>query len=854
MNPKARTFHPVLFALFMALLYMPAGGLLAGEHAAKPTELDKINVIGTRRPVRTVADAPSAVDIISAEEFNNQGITQVPELLRKLLPSYNVATQPISDAATFIRPTSLRGLASDQTQVLVNGKRRHRAAVISWLGNGIAEGSQGPDISVIPAIALKRVEVLRDTASAQYGSDAIAGVINFVLKDRPQGGTVEAQWGQTYSGDGDEYRLAGNLGIPLGANGFANISAQWHEMLPTVRSVQRDDAQALIDNGNIDVRQPYAQVWGQPDVDDDYTVFLNSALEISQRAEIYTFGNVSERDTLGGFFFRNPNDRSGVFIVEDDELGNYRLPLAPGCPGYDDPSGRIRVSKAADELFDWTPYPGCFFNERFPGGFTPKFGGEVSDASGVAGLRGESDSGLTYDLSYSIGESEAEFNIQNTINASLGLATPTQFDLGSYTQTEQSLNLDMTYLIEMASLASPLHTAFGAEWREQEFEVSAGEEASWVDGQIPGAGVGANGFSGFSPVAAAGKWDRSNVAAYAEFEADITDVLTVAVMGRIEDHEDYDTTEDFKIAAVLRATDTISLRSSASTGFRVPTVGQENIANVTTAFILDSQGRNQLTQRGTIPSKCPEAAAVGAERLDAEESVTYTAGLGLEMNAVSFTVDVYNIEVDDRLGLSADKTLTDAQKAAIGQNGCFPAADVRNFRYFGNGFDTRTRGVDLIVNLDMTDRMPLLHGGKTELAFVGNYNDTEVTRHNPEFIDEKRIRQLEDALPKYRFNVTLQHDKERWGGFARVNFFDSYEEFHADSEDFITKPDEEFTLDIEVNYRLAGGLELSLGAENIFDNFPDRNEFSGVLGSKYPESSPMGFSGGFYYARARHSW
>ena len=192
MNPKAHAFHPILFALCMALLYMPACGLLAGEQAATSVELDKINVIGTRRPVRTVADAPSAVDIISAEEFNNQGITQVPELLRKLLPSYNVATQPISDAATFIRPTSLRGLASDQTQVLVNGKRRHRAAIISWLGNGIAEGSQGPDISVIPAIALKRVEVLRDTASAQYGSDAIAGVINFVLKDRPQGGTVEA--------------------------------------------------------------------------------------------------------------------------------------------------------------------------------------------------------------------------------------------------------------------------------------------------------------------------------------------------------------------------------------------------------------------------------------------------------------------------------------------------------------------------------------------------------------------------------------------------------------------------------------------------------------------------------------
>ncbi len=837
--------------LLAALLYMPVG-LQAEEPAELSVELPEISVIGSRRPVRAAVDAPSAVDIISSEDLSNQGTTQVPELMRKLVPSYNVGTQPISDAATFIRPANLRGLASDQTLVLVNGKRRHRAAVISWLGNGVSEGAQGPDISVIPAIALKRVEVLRDTASAQYGSDAIAGVINFVLKDRPEGGIVEAQWGQTYTGDGDEYRVAGNLGIPLGTNGFANISAQWHEMWPTVRSVQRGDAQGLIDHGNLVVRQPYAQVWGQPDVDDDYTVFLNSGVEVSEQAELYAFGNASERETEGGFFFRNPNTRSGVFIVENDQ-GNYRLPLAPGCPGYDDPPGRIRVTDD-NELFDWTPYPGCFFNERFPGGFTPKFGAEVSDASGVAGLRGEFDSGLTYDASYSIGESEAEFTIRNTINASLGLATPAEFSLGKYTQTEQTLSLDMTRPIETTSFASPLYAAFGVEWREEEFEVSAGEEASWVDGLIPGAGVGANGFSGFSPVAAAGKWDRSNVAAYVEFEADVTDALTLAVMGRIEDHEDYDTTEDFKLGAIFRATDNVSLRGSASTGFRVPTVGQENVANVTTAFILDSQGRNQLTQRGTIPSKCPEAAAVGAEKLEAEESVTYTAGFGLEMNSVSFTVDAYHIEVDDRLGLSADKTLTAAQKAAIGKSGCFPATDVSNFRFFGNGFDTRTRGIDLVTSLDMTDRLPLLHGGKTELVFVGNYNDTEVTSHNPEFIGEQRIKQLEDALPKLRFNVTLRHDRERWGGFARVNFFGSYEEFHADSADFFIEPDEEFTLDAEVSYRPADGFELSIGAENIFDNFPDRNEFADVLGSKYPESSPMGFSGGFYYARARYHW
>ena len=243
----------------------------------------------------------------------------------------------------------------------------------------------------------------------------------------------------------------------------------------------------------------------------------------------------------------------------------------------------IRVTDASEQ-FDWSPYPGCFFNERFPGGFTPKFGAEVSDASGVAGLRGATDSGLTM-MPATRWRERGGFHHSQHLTASLGLSTPTQFRLGSYTQTDQTLSLDMTRAIEMASLASPLYTAFGVEWREEQFEVKAGEEASWVDGQITDTGVGANGFSGFSPVAAAGKWDRSNIATYVEFEADITDALTVAVMGRIEDHEDYDTTEDFKIGAILKATEAVSLRGSVSTGFRVPTVGQENVANVTTAFV-----------------------------------------------------------------------------------------------------------------------------------------------------------------------------------------------------------------------------------------------------------------------------
>lgn len=225
-------------------------------------ELDTMFVIGTRRPVRAVTDTLMPIDIISGEDFINQGSSDISNSLRTLIPSYNVGAQPISDAATFIRPANLRGLSPDQTLVLLNGKRRHRAAVISFLGNGVSDGAQGADIGVIPAIALKRVEVLRDSSSAQYGSDAIAGAINFVLKDAPEGGIIQTQWGQTYEGDGAAYRVSANVGVPLGERGFANISGEWSEADATIRSVQRSNAQAQIAAGNTAIEQPYAQVWG----------------------------------------------------------------------------------------------------------------------------------------------------------------------------------------------------------------------------------------------------------------------------------------------------------------------------------------------------------------------------------------------------------------------------------------------------------------------------------------------------------------------------------------------------------------------------------------------------------------
>ena len=284
--------------------------------------IEEIVIIGSRRQDgRSQAESLVPVDVISGDDFMAQGSTGIDSQLANLVPSYNIDQQPINDAATLVRPAKLRGLPPDSTLVLVNGKRRHRAAVITFLGNGVADGSQGPDISTIPAIALKRVEVLRDGAAAQYGSDAIAGVINFELKDDAEGGTVEARWGEFYDGDGDGFNVSGNIGLPLSSNGFANLSFEYKEADPTNRSQQRSDAQALVDAGNTyipdpnydSVFHPNVMVWGAPEFEYDYKFFGNVGIDISDNMEAYGYGNYSKRKVEGGFYFRNPHTRSGVF-------------------------------------------------------------------------------------------------------------------------------------------------------------------------------------------------------------------------------------------------------------------------------------------------------------------------------------------------------------------------------------------------------------------------------------------------------------------------------------------------------------------------------------------------------------
>jgi iron complex outermembrane recepter protein len=837
---------------------------------AQDDALEEVIVVGSRRAARSGADTPVPVDVLSASDFANQGDSDMANLLRNIIPSYNVNAQPISDAATLIRPANLRGLPPDSTLVLVNGKRRHRAAVISFLGGGLSDGAQGPDISTIPAIALKRVEVLRDGAAAQYGSDAIAGVINFVLDDATEGLRFEAKYGQTIEGDGDAYQISGAAGMPLGQNGFLDFSFEWREADPTSRSVQRTDALGLIAGGNTDVRTPAAQVWGTPEIRNDWKVFFNSAVEAGENQEFYAFGNYAERTAEGGFFFRNPNTRGGVFSGDG---GTTRLvgDLTPGdgvtCTGgIDFATGNIpnplTIGSAGEAaaLAAITADPNCFvFNEKFPGGFTPSFGGNLNDIAGVMGLRGELDNGLTYDLSAAAGRNQADFFISNTVNASLGPATPTTFRLGSYTQLEKNLNLDMSYPVAIEGLASDLNIAFGGEWREEQFTATTGQPESFQIGvlaqpvNVPGVGdvvqgfgIGSNGFSGFNP-SVAGVFDRTNVAAYIDLEADLTDRLIVAAALRYEDFSDFGTTTNGKISALYRITDTFSFRGSFNTGFRAPTPGQQNVVNVSTVFEADATGALQLVQRGTIPPGSPVAGEVGGKPLSPEKSTSFTYGAAMNFDRLTLTVDFFSIKLNDRITQSTSFSLTDAQKTKLLAAGVSDAADLSTFRFFINDFDTKTIGVDVVATmpLDITDT------GATTLALVGNWTKTTVERFNPTLLSATRIRQLEENLPRTRGNVSLTHVEDSWRGLVRANYYGSYFEAHLDSGDLPIDAGAEITFDAELGVTIIEGIEISVGGQNIFNNFPDLNPFAGIVGAKYPVTSPMGINGGFYYARLR---
>jgi iron complex outermembrane receptor protein len=791
-------------------------------------EVEEVVVIGTRREARSIGDSPAPVDIISGSDFVNQGSGDLQDMIRTLVPSFNVNTQPISDAATLVRPANLRGLPPDDMLVLTNGKRRHRGAVISFLGGGVADGAQGADISAMPAIALKKVEVLRDGAAAQYGSDAIAGIMNFVYRDDAEGGEIQVRTGEYSEGDGGMWRIAANVGMPFTADGFANFSVELADSDATSRSVQRADAQALYSGGNSAIwNYPNpAQVWGSPAVSDDVKFVANIGLDLDASKKFYLFGNYGERKVLGGFYYRNPTNRGGIFSADG---GTTRL------------VGDVAEAAGSASDADLTAIkanPNCFvFNEMFPGGFTPSFGGSVSDWAIATGISGSTDSGLMYDFSVSVGENRADYYIENTLNGSLGPDSPTAFNPGSYVQLEKTVNADFSKGLPVDSFASDLNVAWGVEYREEQFTVVSGDEASWEIGPYftQGFGIGSNGFGGFSPQMA-GVWDRGNYAVYVDLEADITEQFLLGFATRYEDFDTFGSTNNSKISARLKITDDVSIRATASTGFRAPTPGQANIANISTVSGTDGV----LFQRGTLSPTNPVSVYYGGKELTPEESQSVSFGLVWDVtDALSVTLDAYQIELTDRITQGDEQTVTPTDIAVLTGLGIPGAGDLTTFKFYVNDFDTTTSGFDLVATYGAE-----MFNGNTEFTFVFSDVENEVDRTKNGLVGGTFIQRLEESLPKQRWNLSAVHLNGDWRVLARINSIDG---FWTESSGMI---DGMATVDLELA-RDFGMYNVTLGAQNAFDEYPDE-EVQGLkdaIGMVYPEAAPLGFNGAFYYVK-----
>ncbi|GMR15357.1 MAG: TonB-dependent receptor [Gammaproteobacteria bacterium] len=769
--------------------------------------LEEVITTGTRstKP-RSAADSPVPVDVLSGEDFNAYGGTaDLTDNLKNLVPSYT-ATPATGDGSAFVRPTSLRGTAPDQVLILVNGKRRHRSALVQFFAPAAGNGAHGVDVGMLPGIAIKRVEVLRDGAASQYGSDAIAGVINFIIKDDNEGGQFVAQYGQYYDG---EYsgRFAANAGFSLGENGFINLSLEYVDNEALSRGVQRtaDVANLLAAGVNplvIGADAPFGdapllQTWGRPETS-GARFFMNSGIDVGETSRIYLRVSYADTDGRYRFFYRNPNHSS-------------LTPLrAMGFTGL-------------------------------PAGFTPFLDGAQKDYSVVGGWEGEFQNGMTYDFSVAYGQSELDYFLNNTVNPAVGLDADLRipqmdFDVGGYQQDELNFNADFSYPIN-----DVLNFAFGTEWREETYTVKEGEPNAYL-------GPGSSGFKGITPEDS-GEFSRDNYALYVDLEHDVSDALLMQYALRYEDFSDFGTTLNWKLAARYRVNDRFAFRGAASTGFHAPTPGQANVRTTITTF----DGTTGLqVEEGLVPSTDPRVAAVGGTELTEETSVNISVGFTADIfENTTLTLDVYQIKVDDRIYRTGDIPVP-----AVGPG---PAASIS---FYTNALDVKHEGVDLVLNSN-TDWSG---NASTVWTFAYSYNKVSVTGQkqingvNP--VNDGLVEDIENNYPNHRFVATANtFFGEKWNLLARANYYGS----HYDERGRIgaavnpsAKIGATIYFDAELGFQMTENFRLAAGGVNIFDSFvdtigpPNANRLS--VGLQYPRRSAANYEGGAWYLKGTFSW
>lgn len=866
------------FAIFISdPAFAQDASTTADTTAAAPD--DAIVVIGTRRTDRTVTDSASPVDVISSAELQNQPAANMLDQVKNVVPSFFVGQNSISDASTFVRAPSLRGLPADQVLVMLNGKRFNRSALVQvYTGGdtGLSFGSQGADISAIPSIAIKNLEVLRDGATAQYGSDAIAGVLNYGLRG-DAGIEVGARYGQYYDkGDGKSYQLSGYFGFKVGDRGFISLAGEYNDDGQTSRGQTRPTAVAFAnENPNLASLLPHyplpAQIWGNSP-SQGYKAVLNSKFEVSDNAELYVFGLVAHSKADQSFNFRSSLVGSRNFSTTaggNVALGGrsffqhpYYLTKCTANPGCVAAGGYVQDSNT------W------FMSSVYPAGFTPRFVGKTDEATVTGGVRGDSGK-FHYDLSATLARNSLDLSMYNSISPSYGPLSTTTFNFGKLIQKETTVNFDGTYDLD-AGMASPLVFSFGAEYRREAYTATQGDLQSYGAGPwaIPhplytpgGVLIGtstdctvsgsvctvaespaASGYGGTSPKYAGSHSDQS-YGAYAGLEGDLSDRLSFGLAGRYEHYDSSGSAVVGKVNALYKVSPQLSLRGTVGTGYHAPSPGQNNTQVLTTNFRAGVS-----IQTGTFPVTSTVAQYYGAVPLKPEKSTNFGLGFVWQpSNAVTITVDGYSIKVKNRIFISQTYTVSAADTIALPELLSVGVGGDVNF--FTNALDTTTRGVD-VVGTYRTD----LGEGKLNLTLAYNYNKNKVDRFVAGTISAGQISDAENLAPKHRLNLSANWTVGSLSIGASEHYYSSW----SSVQDY---PGQVFgakwTTDLDVAYTFDDHFTLSAGASNLFNTYPDRiaataaNPIFTVTnslsdGQVYPRNGgPFGFNGGFWYVRAK---
>jgi iron complex outermembrane receptor protein len=792
MNRKSSTLA-VAVAIALASPAVPA---LAQSSAQT---LDTVIVTGTRVADRTVAESQSPIDIVTPEALQSTGTTELATALSRALPSLNFPRPALTDGTSGIRPAQLRGLSPDQVLVLVNGKRRHTSAMINVNGS-IGRGSAAVDINAIPIAAIERVEVLRDGASAQYGSDAIAGVINIVLKGSGEGGSLAVDYGQYSAGDGNKYQLSGDTGVS-----FADGRGKLHLAGQVSQQDESDRAGpyrgTTPNTGNFPSIGETTFIVGDPRVDAS-AASANLSFAFSNNITGYANVLLSNRDITSFAFYRSPNH-----------------------------SGQ-----------------GALLAQVYPDGFVPQINQYSKDRSAVAGVKGSTESGWTWDVSLNHGENTLDFHTRNSINYSLGLNSPSSFYDGTLKYQQDIFNADITKALDWG-LAYPVTLSFGGEYRKEKWEQTPGEANSYF-------GSGAQGFGGFTPINEVHA-DRHNYAIYAGLEADLTDKFSAGLTGRYEDYSDFGDKFSGKLSARYAFTDKVALRATASSGFRAPSLAQQGYQAVTSTII-----NGVFFDRGTFPTTSAAAQALGASPLKAETATSYSAGLVLQpLDRLYVTVDAYQIDIDDRIALSSNITTTPAAATLLTGLGL---SQVTAFSYFTNALDTRTRGVDVVSSYTLP-----FSASSLELTAAYSYNETEVKQVNgspaafsalgitQSLIGRDEIGRIEDSYPRDKAIVSGTWRSDRWELGLAATRYGSFTVRNSATAARDQTYDASWVLDASASFKPSENWKLTLGADNLLDQYPDRtadlqNSTWGML--PYSNYSPYGFNGAYVYGRISYTW